>query len=54
MKCNLGLAAIITAWILALSLVSTPVRAEEKTDNSSSNMEILREKIKADSIPLLE
>ena len=48
MKRNLGLAAIITAWILAFSLVSTPVRAEEKTDKSSSNMEILREKIKAD------
>ena len=48
MKCNLGLAAIITAWLLVFSLVSTPVRAEEKTDKSSSNMEILREKIKAD------
>jgi len=48
MKRNLGLAVIITAWILAFSLVSTPVRAEEKTDKSSSNMEILREKIKAD------
>lgn len=48
MKHNLGLAAVITAWILAFTLVSTPVRAEEATDKSSSNMEILREKIKAD------
>ena len=48
MKRNLGLAAVMTAWILALALISTPVRAEEKTDKSSSNMEILREKIKAD------
>ena len=48
MKRNLGLAVVMTAWILAFTLVSTPVRAEEKTDKSSSNMEILREKIKAD------
>lgn len=48
MERNLGLAAVITAWILAFTLLSTPVRAEEKKDNASSNMEILREKIKAD------
>jgi hypothetical protein len=48
MNRNLGLAAVMTAWILALTLVSAPVRAEEKMDKASSNMEILREKIKAD------
>jgi len=48
MKRHIGLAAVMTAWILALALVSTPVRAEEKKDNTSSKMEILREKIKAD------
>jgi len=48
MNRNLGLATVMTAWILALALVSTPVRAEEKMDKASSNMEILREKIKAD------
>jgi hypothetical protein len=48
MKRHFGLATVITAWILALALVSTPIFAEEKTDKSSSNMEILREKIKAD------
>ena len=48
MKRNLGLTAVMTAWILAFALVSAPVRAEEKTDKASSNMEILREKIQAD------
>jgi len=48
MKRNLGLAAVMTAWILTFALISTPVRAEEKTDKASSNMEILREKIQAD------
>ena len=48
MKRHLGIAAVMTAWILALALVAAPVYAEEKTDKSSSNMEILREKIKAD------
>jgi hypothetical protein len=48
MNRNLGLTAVMTAWILALALVSAPVRAEEKMDKASSNMEILREKIKAD------
>lgn len=48
MKRNLGLAAVMTAWFLTFALVSTPVRAEEKTDKASSNMEILREKIQAD------
>lgn len=48
MKRHIGLAAVMTAWILALALVSSPVRAEEKKDNTSSKMEILREKIKAD------
>jgi hypothetical protein len=48
MKRHLGITAAMTAWILALALVSAPVRAEEKTDKASSNMEILREKIKAD------
>ena len=48
MKRHIGLVAVMTAWILALALVSSPVCAEEKKDNASSNMEILREKIKAD------
>ncbi|MFH0997327.1 MAG: hypothetical protein V1844_17800 [Pseudomonadota bacterium] len=48
MKRHLGITAVMTAWIMAFTLLSTPVRAEEKTDKSSSNMEILREKIKAD------
>ena len=48
MKRHIGLAVVTTAWILALTLVSIPVRAEEKMDKPSSNMEILREKIKAD------
>jgi hypothetical protein len=48
MKRNLGFAAVMTAWILSFALVSAPVRAEEKQDKSSSNMEILREKIQAD------
>jgi hypothetical protein len=45
-------AAIITAWILALALISLPVCAEEKKsgneDKVTGNMEIIREKIKAD------
>jgi len=50
MKRHIGLAAVTTAWILALALALTsfPVFAEEKTDKASSNMEILREKIQAD------
>lgn len=48
MKLHIGLAAVTTAWILALALTSFPVFAEEKTDKASSNMEILREKIQAD------
>jgi hypothetical protein len=52
MKRYLGLAAVMTALILAFTLVSAPVRAEEmaaeKKDSASSNMEILREKVKAD------
>jgi hypothetical protein len=48
MKRHIGLAAVTTAWILALALISSPVFAEEKTDKASSNMEILREKIQAD------
>ena len=50
MKRHIGLAAVTTAWILALALALTsfPVFAEEKTDKASSNMEILRAKIQAD------
>jgi hypothetical protein len=48
MKRNIGPAAVMTALILALALVSAPVRAEEKMDKASGNMEILREKIQAD------
>jgi len=48
MKRNLGLAAVMTAWILTFALVSSPVRAEEKKADASTNMEILREKIQAD------
>jgi hypothetical protein len=48
MKRNLGLAAVMTAWILTFALVSTPLRAEEKKEIASGNMEILREKIQAD------
>ena len=48
MKRHIGLVAVTTAWILALALISSPIFAEEKMDKSSSNMEILREKIKAD------
>jgi hypothetical protein len=48
MKRHIGLAAVTTAWILVLALISSPVFAEEKTDKASSNMEILREKIQAD------
>jgi hypothetical protein len=48
MKRHIGLAAVTTALILVLALISSPVFAEEKTDKASSNMEILREKIQAD------
>jgi hypothetical protein len=48
MKRHIGLAAVTTAWILAFALVAVPVRAEEKKGNTSSNMEILREKIQVD------
>jgi hypothetical protein len=47
LKRHLGLAAVMTAWILAVSLFPAPVRAEEKNADAS-NMEILREKIHAD------
>ena len=48
MKRHIGLAAVTTALILVLALISSPVFAEEKTDKASNNMEILREKIQAD------
>lgn len=48
MKRHIGLAAVTTAWILVLALISSPVFAEEKTDKAPSNMEILRAKIQAD------
>lgn len=48
MKRHIGLAAVTTACILVLALISSPVFAEEKTDKAPSNMEILREKIQAD------
>ncbi len=43
--------AVVTAWILGFALISLPVWAEEKksaNDDATSNMEIIREKIKAD------
>jgi hypothetical protein len=51
MKRQLGLAAAVTAWIMAFTLVSATVRADEiKADSSdnAANMQILREKIQAD------
>ncbi len=48
MKRHIGLTAVMAACILALALLSSPVFAEEKKDKASSNMEILREKLKAD------
>jgi transcriptional regulator GlxA family with amidase domain len=52
MKRYLGFAAVMTALILMLTLVSAPIRAAEtaaeKKDSATSNMEILREKVKAD------
>lgn len=51
-KRHLVLFTIITIWILAFALISLPVCAEEKKsgneDKATSNMEIIREKIKAD------
>jgi hypothetical protein len=51
-KHHLVLTAVITALILAFALVSLPVCAEEKKsgneDKATNNMEIIREKIKAD------
>jgi hypothetical protein len=47
MKRHLVFTTIMAAGILAVALIAAPVRAEEK-NASSSNMEILREKIKAD------
>lgn len=51
MKAYLRL-ALMTVGVLTLILVSAPVRAEEKTaepmGSSSANMEILREKVRAD------
>ena len=47
LKRHLGLAAVMTAWILAISLFAAPVRAEDKNADAS-NMQILREKIQAD------
>jgi len=46
-KRHLGFTTIMAAGILAVALIAAPVRAEEK-NASSSKMEILREKIKAD------
>ena len=46
-KRHLGFTAIMAAWILAFALVAAPVCAQEKKADAS-NMEILREKIKAD------
>ena len=60
MKRNMGLTAIMAAWILAFALVASPVCAEEQKADTT-NMEILREKIQAivqyelaDSIPLVK
>jgi hypothetical protein len=51
MKAYLRL-TVMTAWMLTLALICSPVRAEEKaaepTDSGSANMEILREKVRAD------
>jgi len=47
MKRNMGLTAIMAAWILAFALVAAPIRAEEQKADTS-NMEILREKFHAD------
>jgi hypothetical protein len=52
MKVHFRRAVVMTALILALALVSAPVRAEEMAadtkDSASANMEILREKVRAD------
>ncbi|MDX9788181.1 MAG: hypothetical protein RBT11_15475 [Desulfobacterales bacterium] len=52
MKVHLRVTGIIAVLIVALSLVSAPVRAEEtatdKKGSDSTNMEILREKVRAD------
>lgn len=46
------LTAVITTWILVFTLISLPVYAEEKKSdnegNAANNMEIIREKIRAD------
>jgi hypothetical protein len=47
MKRQLGVTAVMAAWILAFALIAAPVRAEEQKVDTS-NMEILREKIQAD------
>ncbi len=47
MKRHPGFTVIMALWILAFALVAAPVCAQEKKADTS-NMEILREKIKAD------
>jgi hypothetical protein len=48
MKRHMGLVVVTTLLILTVALAFTPARAEEKKDGAAINMEILKEKIKAD------
>jgi hypothetical protein len=52
MKAYLRLAAVMTVVMLTVTLICAPIRAEEMaagtTDSASANMEILREKVRAD------
>lgn len=48
MKKQVKLAAVATILCMTIALGSTPILAQESTDNPSANMDILRQKIQAD------